>query len=111
MGEVEGRGEGKAEAEDGSGGGENEGFSEKLADDAAACGSECGAHGELLGTRSGAGEQEVREVDADDEKNEPDGSPVNDERAAKTAGDEVFEVPELGGVSAFISTLDAAIEG
>src|SRR6266550_8328975 len=111
MGEVEGRGEGKAEAEDGSGGGENEGFSEKLADDAAACGSECGAHGELLGTRSGAGEQEVREVDADDEKDESDGSPEDDERAAKTAGDEILEVPELGSISAFVSLLYTAIEG
>src|SRR5258705_13420723 len=109
MSEVEDGGEGKAEAEDGSGGGEDEGFREELADDAAACGSECGAHGELLRARGCAGEEEVREVDADDEEDESDGSPENDERTAKAAGDEVFEVPELGGVPAFISTLDAAV--
>ena len=103
MGEVEDGGEGKAEAEDGSGGGEDEGFREELANDAAACGSECGAHGELLGAGGSTGEEEVREVDADDEKNESDGSPENDERAAETAGDEVLEVPELGGVAAFVS--------
>src|ERR1700730_1719445 len=107
MGEVEDGGEGKAEPEDGSGGGENEGFRQELTDDPAACGSECGAHGELLGARGGAGEQEVREVDADDEKDQPDSSPEDDERAAETAGDEVLEVPELGGVSAFVSLLDA----
>src|SRR6266851_3833198 len=101
MGEVEDGGEGATEAEDGSGSGEDEGFSEELADDAAACGSECGAHGELLGARGCAGEQEVREVDADDEKDESDGSPEDDERAAETAGDKVLEVPELGGVVAF----------
>src|SRR5882724_10040450 len=111
MGEIEDGGERKAETEDGSRGGEDEGFREELADDAAACGSECGAHGELLGARGGTGEQEVREVDADDEKDESDGSPKNDQGAAETAGDEVFEVPELGGVVAFVSPLDAAVEG
>src|SRR5216683_3408102 len=111
MREVEDGGEGEAEAEDGSGSREDEGFREELADDAAACGSKCGAHGELLGARGCAGEQAVREVDADDEKDESDGSPEDDERAAETAGDEVLEVPELGGVVAFVSTLDAAVEG
>ena len=111
MSEVEDGGKGEAEAEDGSSGGEDEGFSEELADDAAACGSECGSHGELLGARGCAGEEEVREVDADDEKDESDRSPEDDERTAKAAGDEVLEVPELGGVLAFVSTLDAAVEG
>src|ERR1700727_2220659 len=86
MGEVEDGGGGKAEAEDGSGGGEDEGFGEELADDAAASGSECGAHSELLGAGGGAGEQEVREVDADDEKNEANCSPGAEERAGETAG-------------------------
>ncbi len=111
MGEVGDGGEGETEAEDGSGGGEDEGFREELADDAAACGSECGAHGELLGAGGGAGEQEVREVDADDEKDESDGSPEDDERAAETAGDVVLEVPELGGVVGFVSLLYAEVEG
>jgi hypothetical protein len=111
VGEVEDSGEGEAEAEDGSGSGEDERFSDQLADDAAACRSECGAHGELLGAGSCAGEQEVREVNADDEKDESDGSPEDDERAAEAAGDEVLEVPELGGVVAFVSTLDTAVEG
>jgi hypothetical protein len=54
-------------------------------------GSECGAHREPLGARSGAGEQEAREVDADDEENEPDRSPEDDERTAQALGDEFFE--------------------
>src|SRR3981081_2360496 len=111
MGEVEDGGEGEAEAEDGSGGREDEGFSEELADDAAACGSECGAHRELLGARGGAGEQEVREVDADDEEDESDRSPEDDERTAKASGNEVLEGPELGGVAAFVSSLYTAVEG
>src|SRR5216683_8054125 len=103
MREVEDGGEGEAEAEDGSGSREDQGFSEELADDAAACGSECGAHGELLGARGCAGEQEVREVDADDEEDESDGSPEDDERATKTAGDEVLEVPQVGSIAALPS--------
>src|SRR6202035_2569020 len=111
MGEVEDGGEGKGEAEDGSGGGENQGFGEELADDAAACGSECGAHGALFGTGGGAGEQEVREVDADDEENESDGSPEDDEGAAETAAGIVFEVPEVGRVVGFVSFLYDEEEG
>jgi hypothetical protein len=73
MGEVKDSGEGEPEAEDGSGGGEDERFREELADDTAACGSERGAHSELLGARGGASEEEIREVNADDEEDEPDG--------------------------------------
>ncbi len=79
-----------------AGGGEDEGFGEELANDAAACGSECGAHGELLGAGGCAGEQKVREVDADDEEDESDGAPEDDERAAKTSGDVLLEVGRRG---------------
>ena len=84
---------------------------EELANDAAACGSECGAHSEFLGAGSGSGEEEIREVDADDEEDESDGAPEDDERAAKTSGDVLLEVGDECGVAALIPAFDAVVQG
>ena len=60
--------------------------------------AERAAQSELFAARGGAGKQKVGEVDADDEKDESDGAPEDDQRAAKLTADVVLQLNGVGGV-------------
>src|SRR5690348_823978 len=99
MREPEGDGDGDAESEERASRGEDEAFGEELPHDSGSAGAERGAHGELLAARGCPGQQQVGEVHAHDELDEPDGAPQQFERAAKTAADVLAERLEVGLIS------------
>ena len=73
-------GEGEAQSEKTAREGKEEGFDEALADDACAAGAECEAGGDFALASGGAGEEEVGEVGAGDEKDQSHDCHENPER-------------------------------
>ncbi len=106
-----GGGEGDAESEEAAGEGEEEGFDEALADDACAAGAEGEASGDFALAGGGAGEEEVGEVGAGDEKNENDDSHEDLERVAVLAaqGGDALRGGDRGTVARLISCWRAGV--
>src|ERR1700690_819546 len=91
MGQIRGNNKSQRSTEDPTSTRKHEAFREQLASESASAGTECATHGELFAAGSHAGEKEICEIDAHDEKNEADSAPENKERAAKFAADVILE--------------------
>ena len=77
----------EADADHGSGHREHNAFRQQLTNDATATGAEREPQRDLPAAAGGPRQQQVREVRADDEDDEPDGAPEHGQRAAKRAVD------------------------
>jgi hypothetical protein len=76
---------------------------QKLWHDAAATCPESATDGDLLAARGGAGEQQVGEIDAGDEKDDAYRGPEDDEQTVKAPTDVVLKRTEMRRPTAFIS--------
>ena len=95
VGKVKDDGVGNRQAKGRSHGSEYQALGEQLTDQSETPRSQSTPHGKLLAARGGASQQQVGEIRAGDQQNEPDSTPQHDEGTAQLSADMLLEAGDL----------------
>ena len=99
MGQIREDGVGKSESQDCPSAGEHQALSQQLTDEPGASCPQCSAHGKFFAARRRPRQEKVREIYANDEQDQSNGTPQDKERPTQLAADVLLQSRKLACIT------------
>src|SRR3954447_25217821 len=99
MGQIREDGAGKSETQDSASAGEHQALSKQLTDEPSASCPQCSPHGKFFAARRRSRQEKVREIYANDEQDQSNGTPQHDERPTQLAADVLLQSRKLACIT------------